>query len=137
MTRGRKPLPIEVKRRRGTLRPSRLPPGAPLHVVAPLELSDLSPADAFDRVLIDGVPWLAETDYPLVALTREAFELLERAKSVGSTRDQILVIRHLADLLGDLGFDPTARSRLGLAEVRAASLLDQLRGASGEKGPPK
>jgi len=101
-----------------------------LHVVAPLELSDLSPADAFDRVLREGVPWLAVTDFPAVALCREGFELLDRAKAAGSTRDQVLVMRHLASLLSQLGFDPISRSRLGLAEVKARSKLDVLRARS-------
>ena len=139
MTRGRRPLPIEIKRRRGTLRPGRLPPGAPLHVVAPLEVSNMgrdfslgtsSPAEAFDRVLREGVPWLAVTDFPAVALCREGFELLDRAKAAGSTRDQVLVMRHLASLLSQLGFDPISRSRLGLAEVKARSKLDVLRARS-------
>lgn len=33
----------------------------------------------------------------------------------------------LAEALSTLGFDPTARSRLGLAEVKRASKLDELR----------
>ena len=108
-----------------------------MHVVAPLEVSDLSPAQAFDKVLEEGVPWLASTDHPKVCLLFDALELHGRAKAAGSIQDQLRVMNFVRGLLSDLGFDPTSRARLGLAEVRAASLLDQLRGASGEKGPPK
>ncbi|MGI8514503.1 MAG: hypothetical protein ACR2NT_05060 [Acidimicrobiia bacterium] len=90
-------------------------------------LGTSSPAEAFDRVLREGVPWLSETDFPMVALCREGFELLDRAKIVGSLRAELLVLRQLSSLLSQLGFDPISRSRLGLAEVKARSKLDDLR----------
>ena len=138
MTRGRPPKPVELKRRLGN--PGKRPLPVPVGHVAPLAEDGwgLTPAEALGRVMDDGAPWIAETDLPTVSLLGEALELHERARTSGSLRDLILVQRHIARLLSQLGFDPTARARLGLAEVRAASKLEDLRAeASGKKGKPR
>lgn len=66
------------------------------------------------------------------------------ADDLGIARERYRVTRDPADLralvavqklmheaLSTLGFDPTARSRLGLAEVRRVSKLDELRRSKG------
>ena len=125
------PIPIEVKRRRGTLRKDRTPNLGNLPQVGALgDGWRLSPLEALERVMEEGAPWLAESDAPTVALLREALELHERALDAGSIRDVIACQDHVVRLLSALGFTPTARARLGLAEVKAASKLDKLKGKS-------
>lgn len=140
---GRPPKPTEEKRRLGN--PGRRPiaGGAELAVVEPLPvtMADQSPRDAFEKVMQRGVTWLASTDAPAVALLREMFEERGELKALvdgGASSER----RHLRELdkqiitlLSQLGFDPAARSRLGLAEVKAASKLEALR-ASQAKRPP-
>ena len=77
--------------------------------------------------------WLARTDAMALALLHSMLE--ERAPlradaMAGSTEAR----KHLRDLdkqitslLSDLGFNPAARARLGLAEVKAQSKLEELR----------
>lgn len=126
--RGRPAAPVEQKRRRGTLRPDRVPNAGSLAVVPALDVDawELSPAEALERVLSEGVHWIARTDSPHVALLLDALKLLERAKA-GSVRDEIEAQKHVASLLGELGFNPSARSKLGLAEVKAQSKLEEIR----------
>ena len=138
------PRPIEAKRRRGTLRADRTPNLASLAVVPPIDLEGwaLSPRQALERVLEAGVGWLAATDHPKVAMLLEALELHERAKEVGSIRDQLLAMKEVRACMSELGFDPTARSSLGLAEVKTLSTLEALRaetavgnGGGGRRSP--
>lgn len=90
------------------------------------------PADVVARVLAAGVDWLAETDEIMLAVLREALELHDRAKAAGSVRDQIAAMQNVSQILSTLGFDPTARSRLGLAKVATVSKLEQLRRDAGK-----
>jgi hypothetical protein len=129
---GRPPTPIEQKRKLGTLRPDRLPGGTTdLAVVAALEptMADQSPLEAFDRILHMGVSWLADTDAPTVALLRSSLVELDEMIGQGgydrkARRD---LEKQIFDLLSALGFNPAARSRLGLAEVKAQSKLEEIR----------
>ena len=71
-------LPLEVKRRRGTLRPDRLPGGGAGIVEArpinPEEALGLSVREVVRRVLETGAPWLAESDVVTIVLLREALD---------------------------------------------------------------
>lgn len=128
MSRGRPPVPVEQKRKTGN--PGKRPlPDSPLALVPAVEPDawDLTLPQVMDRVLSAGVVWLAETDAPVLVLLGEAVELHERAKQSGSIRDVIEAQKHVASLLSQLGFDPTARARLGLAEVKARSKLEEMR----------
>jgi hypothetical protein len=134
-TRGTKPKPVEQHKRAGTYRADRH--GAALAVVEPLNPVaspfDSDPATTLAAVVADGVHWLARTDLPALTLLRELLEertALREDAMAGSTEAR----RHLRDLdkqvmslMGDLGFNPAARARLGLAEVKAQSKLDDLR----------
>jgi hypothetical protein len=76
-----------------------------------------------------GTPWLAETDMTIVSLLREAVEdYTELRADPRSSPNQVREAREqIASFLSRLGFDPTARSKLGLAEVKAQSTLEKLR----------
>lgn len=142
MTRtGRPPVPTEDKRRRGTLRADRMP-GSALAVVEALEptMADQTPARAFDQVMARGVSWLAETDAPALALLREQLEERDTLKEmlaggVGDRRALRDLDKQIISLLSQLGFDPAARSRLGLAEVKAASKLEGIRASQAKRSP--
>lgn len=141
---GRPPKPTEEKRRLGNPGKRAIAGGAELAVVAPLPvtMADRSPRDAFEQVMQDGVTWLAATDAPSVALLREMLE--ERGDLKAALDAGLGDRRHLRDLdkqimslLSQLGFDPAARSRLGLAEVKAASKLEALRASQTKRMAPK
>lgn len=125
------PKPIEQKRRTGNPGKRKLPDGGSLALVGPIQAEawQLDPMDALERVLGSGASWIGETDAPTVSLLRRALENAERAWQSGSIRDVIEAQKHAASLMSQLGFDPTARARLGLAEVKAASTLEKLRSA--------
>lgn len=122
--------PIEVKRRNGNPGKRKLPQPSQLAAVPaiPAKAYELSVAEALDHVLDMGVHWIAESDMPIVSLLREAVEdYAELRADPRSSPNQVREAREqIASFLSKLGFDPTSRSRLGLAEVRAASKLEQL-----------
>lgn len=131
---GRPPDSIEVKRRRGTLRGDRLPVGAQLAAVPGLEVAtlDLPAREAVERVVGAGF-WLAESDAPTVALLRDAVEDYQRMRDAGihSAKEIREARAEVERLAGACGFNPRDRARLGLAEVKAASKLEQIRKARG------
>lgn len=59
-----------------------------------------------------------------IAIARERYRA---TRDPGDLRALVAVQKLLQESLSLLGFDPTARSRLGLAEVKRVSKLDQLR----------
>jgi len=135
-TRGPKPKPVEQHKRAGTYRPARH--GTSLAVVAPIEPASVpgiggTVRELLDQVLADGVHWLARTDAPSVMLLRDLLEerdVLRAGALAGSTEDRKSlrdVDKQVISLLGELGFNPAARARLGLAEVKAKSKLEELR----------
>lgn len=133
--RGRPPKPVEDHKRTGTFRPHRHGERGGLAAVpsTPPDLVELPAADVMGRILQDGVVWLASTDTVALALVREALE--ERAdvreRALGGSSEARRELRELdkqiISQLSALGFDPAARSRLGLAEVKARSKLEDLR----------
>ena len=92
-----------------------------------------SPADALAEVLATGVGWLARTD--LVALALLSSQLDERdaladSSTAGSTEGRRALQdldRQVVALLSVLGFTPSARARLGVAEVTSRSKVDEIR----------
>ena len=133
---GRPPKPIEQKRRTGNPGKRALPKAGALTAVAAVtsEPAEMDPATTVAAVLNDGRVWLARTDAVGLAILRESLE--ERAElrdvvlSSGSA-DARKALRELdkqiVGQLSTLGFDPSARARLGLAEVKAATTLEKLR----------
>lgn len=126
------PKPIEQKRRVGTFRPDRAGGKPTLAVVEPVGVvPDFDAAKLFDQVLEDGVHWLARTDSPTLALLRDMMhERVELRVIANGSMEARRALRELDKIilstLSQLGFDPTARSRLGLAEVKAMSKLEQM-----------
>ena len=132
---GRPPKPLEQHKRTGTWNATRhgKRQGAELAAVEPVS-SEPYEHDAFDvfvEIMQLGAPWLARTDAVRLAMLRQSLE--ERARLVpvaeGSTeaRKQLRELnKEISEWLSLLGFDPAARARLGLAEVKAASALEKL-----------
>ena len=114
---GRPPTPTEVKRKRGTARADRGVPKNGLAVVTPIaDEHELTVEEAMRRVLGAGVSWLASTDGPAVALLRDAVEDYARLRAIdGMPPKEVRDARaQVMALMSQLGFDPTARARLGL-----------------------
>ena len=63
-----------------------------------------------------------------LALLREVAGLYAEARDRPGTpaRDLLAYVKTLNDLLSDLGFDPSARARLGLAEVKTLSAAEKI-----------
>lgn len=127
------PKPAELKRRQGTYRKDRDPGAGSKLAIVPIELQpEHTPESALEAILEAGVAWLGATDAVKVLLLRESMEeraslraaLLEGHGKRSELRD---LDKQIQSLLSELGFDPTARARLGLAEVKKESKLDELR----------
>jgi len=136
---GRPPKPLEQHKRTGTWNSTRHgeKKGALIAAVEPIAAAphEVDPSQVFDEVMIQGAPWFARTDAIRLAMLRQSLE--ERARLVpvaeGSTeaRKQLRELnKEISEWLSVLGFDPAARARLGLAEVKAASTLEKLKAAA-------
>jgi hypothetical protein len=130
---GRPPKPIEQHRRTGTLRPVRHGARAGLAVVAPVDSLpyELEAADVFRHIMEAGAPWFAATDSIRLSMLRESLEerarLMDHAEASSESRRQLRELnKEISEWLSMLGFDPAARSRLGLAEVKAQSVLEKM-----------
>lgn len=128
---GRPPLPTEAKRRRGTARADRVRPSAELVSVPPVDASvvELTVEQALERSLLAGSHWLAESDALGIVLLREALTFYAELKADPKSKpsDVLAALKQVSSEAGTLGFNPSARSSLGLAEVKAASKMEQLR----------
>jgi hypothetical protein len=136
---GRPTTPIEIKRRRGTA-----PAVPPTNVVQlrPVEDMPEPPADLqfegralWAQAWQRGVVWLAPLSdtYAVLLACRLADNLATAREVYSETRDpadgrMITSFAHeLASALASLGFDPSARTKLGVAEVTRVSKLAELR----------
>ena len=135
---GRPPKPIEDHRRTGTYNATKHGSRGPLVAVAAVEPAAVTEfqRDALtvlDEVLSFGVHWLARTDAPTIVVLRDLLEeraIVRAGALAGSTEDRKAlrdIDKQVTSLLTDLGFNPAARARLGLAEVKAKSKLEELR----------
>lgn len=85
---------------------------------------------AFQR----GHTWLKETDLELLQVVCEQLDerdilrvfVLDNVEAWHERSALRVLERDLADNLKELGFTPTSRQKLGIAEIKAASKLDQL-----------
>lgn len=145
-TRGRPPKPIEQKRRTGRT-PDTDSGGrklAPVNAVIALPMAEGIP-DPPDDLGLDGrrlwarawneaITWVSphsdmesvEQTCRLVDDITHARERYRATRDPGDMRALIAAQKLLQESLSLLGFDPTARSRLGLAEVKAVSTLDKI-----------
>ncbi len=142
-TNGRPPLPLEEKRKRGTLRADRLPPNG-LTEVARLPISEGSPQPpehleakgrAFWGAVFSGNDWLwAGVDDTLIAFTAELLDEREVLKDLTNGDPENTRLRaalraldkQLVSNLSLLGFTPSDRARLGLVKVKERTMLDGL-----------
>lgn len=124
---GRRAKPIERHLATGSYRPDRH--GVPLAVVPDVPVSgwELDPVAALDRILAEGVGWLAGSDGVAIALLYMALETHQDAEAFGSIGDRIAAQQNVARMLAAFGFEPSARARMGLTTVQAVSKLEQLR----------
>lgn len=139
---GRHPVPAEKKRLRGN--PGRRPipepatllpaPGAAVEVPEPSRPLASPGLTLWERAWRHGAAWIAQTDTELLLLACEALDERQTLRQVvldtgdPSQRQQLrLLERQIASHLGQLGFTPAERTRMGVAEVRAVSALEQVR----------
>jgi len=141
MTRqGRPVTPIELKRLRGTLRADRLPANAPLErlcepLQAPIEPLGLSEQGLSFWRAVWGCNWISQkSDYFLVLMTAEAIterealrDFVAREPENSKARSGLRELeRQIVSQLALLGFTPSDRARLGIAEVKKESKLEEL-----------
>jgi hypothetical protein len=140
MTLGRPTQPIEQKRLKGTLRADRLPANAPLVALSnqegePEPQSNLGELGLAFWSQAWATPWLSQlSDYWLVLLTAQALDEREQVRLAlvesPSDRRMRVTLRELDKQITNayslLGFTPSDRSRLGVAEVKKESKLDEL-----------
>ena len=138
--RGRPNTPLELKRLRGTLRADRLPANAPLErlcepLQAPLEPLGLSEQGLAFWGSVWGCNWISQnSDYFLVLMTAEAItereslrELVAANPDNSKARSGLRELeRQIISQLALLGFTPSDRARLGIAEVKKESKLEEL-----------
>jgi hypothetical protein len=139
MTIGRPTQPNELKRIKGTLRADRLPPGNLTQLSNasnnPDPIAELGEnGKAFWQVAWS-TPWLShKTDYWLVHITAQALDEREQVREALAEdpydRKLRTTLRELDKQVISsyslMGFTPSDRSRLGVAEVNKESKLDEL-----------
>lgn len=89
----------------------------------------------WEQIWTAGAIWISpQTDSLAVQLACETADALaiarerfgERKATAQDGRLVVALSKEFRDTLSALGFDPTARTRLGVAEVKKASAIDQL-----------
>jgi len=139
--RGRPPKPVEQKRLLGNPGRRPLPDVAEVAVIAgassvPEPARSLG-SDGFTmwhRVWSAGIPWLSpHTDVELLLMLCESVDeradLVVRVRELGDNSDRRALRAlnsEISSALSLLGFTPTDRTRLGLAEVKRESRLEEL-----------
>lgn len=141
MTRGRKPKPNEIKRAIGN--PGQRPLPA-LATVSALPMSrEIPPAPDYlqtegrrlwERAWAQAITWLSpdsdmqaiETACRLADANVAAQNKYMATLEAADARGFVAVNKAFRESLSALGFDPTSRSRLGVAEVQKQSALDEL-----------
>ena len=137
---GNPPKPTELKRKLGNPGRGKLPdpaqlmaiPGGYIDPIRPLEWAG---KQLWDSVFKHGELWVSNrTDVHLLMLVCEQLDRREDLKAkIEETGDWHMykqlndLERMIASNLGLLGFTPADRTRLGLAEVKARSKLEELR----------
>lgn len=148
MPAGRPPKPIEQKRKTGNPGKRALPKESSL-VVLPMATGIPEPhrpllkygKEFWDRVWGLGTSWIsAQSDIELVLITCELIDERWNLRIKVMKSDDPKQRRALRDLdraivsnLSLLGFSPSDRSRLGVAEVKARSKLEELMMLKNEK----
>lgn len=140
MTIGRPTQPIELKRLKGTLRADRLPSSESLITLTnsqsePTPQTDLGELGLAFWSQAWAIPWLSQSsDYWLVLITAQALDERDQVRLAlaesPTDRRMRATLRELDKQVINsyslLGFTPSDRSRLGVAEVKKESKLEQL-----------
>lgn len=139
MPKGRPATPIERKRAIGTLRNDRLP-NQPIPIIQPTTPPE-PPSDLggegleFWEQVFTAAPWISHrTDLTLVKLTAELIDERETLRALVMSQPELPRLRSglrelekaLVSNLALMGFTPSDRSRLGFAEIKKESRLDEL-----------
>lgn len=139
--RGRPPKPVEQKRMLGNPGKRPLPSGDGVVVLErasetpepPRELGVAGSA-LWNRVWERGISWISpDVDIELLVMTCESMDeradLMRVVMSEGESRDRRALRALNSEIVSNLsllGFTPADRSRLGVAEVKARSKLEEL-----------
>lgn len=145
---GPPPIPNERKRKLGNPSKRALPDASNVIALPPVvddTPTQLGPAGAAVWDLITGqCKWLAETDRPALVMLCEKFDRRQDYIARLESSDPVLytdkgyayanplvgmlstIETEIAKLLGSLGLTPADRTRLGVAEVKAKSKLEEL-----------
>jgi len=141
MPAGRPAKPVEQKRLIGNPGKRPLPPEDPLTSIVAAETTPEPPRpllkygrELWDRVWDAGTPWISpNTDLEILTMTCELVDERWNLRVKVMQSDDPKMRRGLRELdrqivsnLSLLGFSPSDRSRLGLAEVKAKSKLQEL-----------
>jgi len=144
-------VPNEIKARRGTLKPSRVPVNnAPLKVVAAADMpppATLSPLalEAWQRILEHAGSWIAASDREALTMLVQALEFhAQLTKQIAEQGAVLLTDKGYAyanpavgmratqeegirKWMNQLGLTPADRTKLGLAMVESVSKVEQFR----------
>lgn len=136
---GNPPKPLEQKRKLGNPGHQALPKlnslmevdGGYTEPFRPLEYAGMQ---LWDSVFKHGELWISNrTDVHLLIMTAEQLDRREELRTKIAETDDWHILKQLNDLermiatnLGQLGFTPAERTRLGLAEVKAKSKLEEM-----------
>lgn len=140
-TAGRPPKPAELKRLMGNLGHRDLPdlnnithlPMAKIAPPAPVDLGEVG-KKLWDRAWGVAITWLSPvSDIETIENAARLADATEAARvrymattEPADAKAYVAINKAYTDALTSLGFDPISRSRLGVAEVRAATSLDLL-----------
>lgn len=134
------PKPVELQRKLGNPGKRKLPkPGELIELesgyVEPIRPLDWAGKQLWDSVFSHGSLWISpRTDVQLLTITCEQLDRRESIRSLlaetPEDRTLNMTLNEIEKLiqgnLGQLGFSPAERTRLGLAEVKRQSKLEQL-----------
>jgi hypothetical protein len=148
--RGRPPKPVEAHKRAGTFRADRHGGSAEVVVALPMAAGVPEPPaelmlagrSLWGRAWASAITWLSpDSDLDAVVLACSLADDLALARErYRATRDPadaravVALSKEFTVALSDLGFNPTARARLGVAEVKRVSALDELLSRRRESG---
>ena len=134
---GRPPKPIELKRRLGN--PGKRPLPDPVTVLPSVVKAEEAPAYTSGTQLLQAVldagasAWIGPTDVAAQRLVT-LWDDLEAARALwrdtpteANFKAYLGLSKEVTVCLSSLGLDPTARGRLGLAQVKARSKLEEMR----------
>ncbi len=108
----------------------------------PMRRLDSSGLELWRKAWAEGASWLKQTDLDLLQITCEQLDerdslrifVLDNMEAWHERAALRVLERDIQANLSQLGFTPTARQKLGIQEVKAASKLEQLRAMKEKRG---